>query len=59
MTEIEALKRQNEEFHLTVLTRLARMHHILEDLQDLTMGLNIITKSEGTITFPLRTSSIR
>jgi len=54
MTELEALKRQNEEFHLTVLTKLARTHLLLEDLLDLTVGLltglHITTKSEGLLT---------
>lgn len=37
MTELtaqEVFEKQTMEFHLTVLTRLARMHHLLEDIQN-------------------------
>ena len=43
MTELEAikdLKTQNMKFQLTVLTRLARMHHLMEDVQDKLHYLN-------------------
>lgn len=33
LPDLEDLKKQSEEFHLTILTRLARMHHLLEDIQ--------------------------
>lgn len=32
--QLEDMKKQNMEFHLTALTRLARMHHLLEDIQN-------------------------
>ena len=43
MTELEAikdLKTQNMKFQMTIFTRLARMHHLMEDIQDKLHYLN-------------------
>lgn len=34
LTAQEIFEKQTMEFHLTILTRLARIHHLLEDIQD-------------------------